>query len=60
MLRVFQRSPHWVGYKWDRVYPRWRRRLNRRFPLLQKASRLGIFLTFELILNPMLVSHPAA
>ncbi len=31
-LTVFQREPQWVGWKWDRRYPRARSWLNRRFP----------------------------
>lgn len=56
-LRVFQLEPQWVGWKWDRRYPALRSRLNRRFPVLPKLSRLGIFLWFELLLNSMLVSR---
>ncbi|MEU8347212.1 Predicted flavoprotein CzcO associated with the cation diffusion facilitator CzcD [Actinomadura meyerae] len=55
-LTVFQREPQWVGWKWDRRYPRLRSRLNRRFPVLQRLSRLGVFLWFEVLLNPMLIS----
>ncbi|MFA1549810.1 flavin-containing monooxygenase [Actinomadura chokoriensis] len=55
-LTVFQLEAHWISRKPDRVYPRWRRALNRRLPLVQKASRLGIFLWFELLLNPALVT----
>lgn len=58
-LRIFQRTPNWVGHKFDRVYPRWRREVNRRLPALQKASRLGIFALFEWLLNPMLVAPRA-
>lgn len=55
-LTVFQREPQWVGWKWDRRYPRVRSRLNRRFPVLQRLSRLGVFVWFEVLLNPMLIS----
>lgn len=55
-LTVFQREPQWVGWKWDRRYPRLRSRLNRRLPVLQRLSRLGVFLWFEALLNPMLIS----
>ncbi|MGP4029427.1 flavin-containing monooxygenase [Actinomadura sp. 3N407] len=55
-LSVFQREPQWVGWKWDRRYPRVRNRLNRRLPVLQRLSRLGVFLWFEALLNPMLIS----
>ncbi|MEU8800646.1 NAD(P)/FAD-dependent oxidoreductase [Spirillospora sp. NPDC048819] len=55
-LTVFQLEAHWISRKPDRVYPRWRRALNRRAPSVQKLSRLGIFLWFELLLNPALVS----
>ncbi|WP_030176608.1 flavin-containing monooxygenase [Spirillospora albida] len=56
-LRIFQREPHWIGQKWDREYPGWRLRLNRRLPVLPKLSRFGVFAWFELLLNPMLVSR---
>ncbi|MBO2453874.1 NAD(P)/FAD-dependent oxidoreductase [Actinomadura barringtoniae] len=55
-LTVFQMEAHWVSRKPDRVYPRWRKALNRRVPAVQKLSRLGIFLWFELLLNPALVT----
>jgi cation diffusion facilitator CzcD-associated flavoprotein CzcO len=55
-LTVFQIEPNWISRKPDRVYPRLRQRLNRRLPLVQKASRLGIFLWFELLLNPALTA----
>ncbi|SEG08429.1 Predicted flavoprotein CzcO associated with the cation diffusion facilitator CzcD [Thermomonospora echinospora] len=55
-LTVFQLEVHWISRKPDRVYPRWRHALNRRVPAVQKLSRLGIFLWFELVLNPSLVS----
>jgi cation diffusion facilitator CzcD-associated flavoprotein CzcO len=53
---IFQRSPHWISVKPDRRYPRLRRVLNRRVPGLQKLARLAVFLWFELLLNPSLVS----
>ncbi|WP_433479232.1 flavin-containing monooxygenase [Spirillospora sp. CA-142024] len=55
-LTVFQIEVHWISRKPDRVYPRWRHTLNRRLPLAQKLSRFGIFLWFELMLNPALIS----
>ncbi|MFA1538233.1 flavin-containing monooxygenase [Actinomadura monticuli] len=55
-LTVFQIEVHWISRKPDRVYPRWRHALNRRAPIAQRLSRLGIFLWFELLLNPALVS----
>ncbi|GAA3201217.1 NAD(P)/FAD-dependent oxidoreductase [Actinocorallia longicatena] len=55
-LTVFQLEPHWISPKPDRVYPAWRKALNRRFPAIQKLSRLGIFLWFELLLNPALIA----
>ncbi|TDC78605.1 NAD(P)/FAD-dependent oxidoreductase [Actinomadura sp. 7K507] len=58
-LTVFQLEAHWMSRKPDRAYPRWRKSLNRRFPSLQKVSRLGIFLWFELLLNPALVTPRA-
>ncbi|QUQ65565.1 flavin-containing monooxygenase [Kutzneria sp. CA-103260] len=56
-LTVFQRQSHWISPKPDRLYPTSRKILNRRFPLVQRLSRLGVFLCFELVLNPMLVSR---
>ncbi|MEU5990102.1 NAD(P)/FAD-dependent oxidoreductase [Spirillospora sp. NPDC047418] len=55
-LTVFQREPQWVGWKWDRRYPRARSWLNRRLPVLQRLSRLGVFVWFEVLLNPMLIA----
>ncbi|HEU5032637.1 MAG TPA: NAD(P)/FAD-dependent oxidoreductase [Spirillospora sp.] len=55
-LTVFQLETHWISRKPDRVYPRWRHALNRRVPAVQKLSRLGIFLWFELLLNPALIA----
>ncbi|QFG21441.1 NAD(P)/FAD-dependent oxidoreductase [Actinomadura sp. WMMB 499] len=54
-LTVFQVESHWISRKPDRVYPRPRKTLNRRVPAVQRLSRLGIFLWFELVLNPSLV-----
>ncbi|MBP2324464.1 cation diffusion facilitator CzcD-associated flavoprotein CzcO [Kibdelosporangium banguiense] len=55
-LTVFQRQPHWISPKPDRRYPALRKALNRWLPWAQKVPRLGIFLWFELVLNPMLIS----
>ncbi|MQY27475.1 flavin-containing monooxygenase [Nocardia aurantia] len=55
-LTVFQRQAHWLGPKPDREYSRLRKLANRRFPLLQRLPRLGVFLCFEALLNPMLIS----
>ncbi|MFD0689897.1 flavin-containing monooxygenase [Actinomadura fibrosa] len=55
-LTIFQIEAHWISRKPDRVYPRWRPALNRRIPAVQKLSRLGIFLCFEAVLNPALIS----
>ena len=55
-LTVFQIETHWISLKPDREYPRWRKALNRRVPLVQKLSRLGIFLWFEALLNPGLIA----
>ncbi|MFC5754757.1 flavin-containing monooxygenase [Actinomadura rugatobispora] len=55
-LTIFQLESHWISRKPDRVYPRWRHALNRRVPAVQRLSRLGIFLWFELMLNPSLIS----
>jgi cation diffusion facilitator CzcD-associated flavoprotein CzcO len=56
-LTIFQRETHWISPKPDRVYPRWRHALNRRVPIVQKLARLAVFLWFELLLNPGLVSR---
>jgi cation diffusion facilitator CzcD-associated flavoprotein CzcO len=55
-VTIFQIEVHWISRKPDREYPRWRHALNRRVPAVQRLSRLGIFLWFELLLNPALVS----
>ncbi|TDV41314.1 flavin-containing monooxygenase [Actinophytocola oryzae] len=55
-MHVFQRTPHWISVKPDRSYPRLRAVLNRRVPGLQRLSRLAVFVWFELLLNPGLVS----
>ncbi|MVZ99755.1 NAD(P)-binding protein [Actinomadura sp. LD22] len=55
-LTVFQLETHWISRKPDRLYPRWRHALNRRVPAVQKLSRLGVFLWFELVLNPALIA----
>ncbi|MFI0453441.1 flavin-containing monooxygenase [Actinomadura sp. 6N118] len=54
-LTVFQLEAHWISRKPDRVYPAWRKRLNQRIPILQKLSRLGVFVWFEALLNPALI-----
>jgi cation diffusion facilitator CzcD-associated flavoprotein CzcO len=46
-LVIFQRSPNWVISKPDRPYRRWQQRLFRRFPLIQSASRIWVWLRFE-------------
>ncbi|MEU1981190.1 NAD(P)/FAD-dependent oxidoreductase [Nocardia sp. NPDC019395] len=56
-VTVFQRQPHWISPKPDGEYSALRRRLNRWLPILHKLPRLGIFLWFEGVLNPMLVSR---
>lgn len=55
-LTIFQLEVHWISRKPDRLYPRRRHALNRRLPAVQRLSRLGIFLWFEFVLNPALVS----
>ncbi|MEU8120475.1 NAD(P)/FAD-dependent oxidoreductase [Spirillospora sp. NPDC049024] len=55
-LTVFQIEVHWISRKPDRLYPRWRHALNRRLPAVQRLSRLGVFLWFECVLNPALIS----
>ncbi|WP_082392849.1 flavin-containing monooxygenase [Nocardia arizonensis] len=56
-LTIFQRQAHWISPKPDHEYPRLRRRLNLRIPLLHKLPRAGVFVWFEMVLNPMLVSR---
>lgn len=56
-VTIFQQQSQWISPKPDRAYPAWRKALNRAFPLAQRLPRLGIFLWFETILNPMLVSR---
>jgi cation diffusion facilitator CzcD-associated flavoprotein CzcO len=46
-LTIYQRSAPWILPKMDREYPEWERRLFRRFPARVLASRLGMFLAFE-------------
>ncbi|MFI5718592.1 flavin-containing monooxygenase [Nocardia sp. NPDC051750] len=56
-VTIFQRQVHWISPKPDVEYSAFRRRVNRVLPLVQKLPRLGIFLWFEGVLNPMLVSR---
>jgi len=46
-LTIFMRSPNWVIPKPDRPYRRWQQRLFGRFPWIQAASRIWIWLRFE-------------
>jgi cation diffusion facilitator CzcD-associated flavoprotein CzcO len=46
-LTIYQRSAPWILPKMDREYPAWERRLFRRLPARVLASRLGLFLAFE-------------
>ncbi|ROO85244.1 cation diffusion facilitator CzcD-associated flavoprotein CzcO [Actinocorallia herbida] len=55
-ITIFQQENHWISRKPDRVYPRMRKAVNRRLPFVQRLSRLGIFLWFELLLNPALIA----
>lgn len=48
MLSVFQRTPGWVVPKFDRVYPRWIRRILARFPIFLRASRFVKYWMSEL------------
>jgi cation diffusion facilitator CzcD-associated flavoprotein CzcO len=48
MLTVFQRTPAWVVAKFDRVYPKWLRRLLGRAPFLLRASRFVKYWVSEL------------
>lgn len=46
-MHVFQRSPGWVLFKFDRAYRSWERRLLERIPLLHDLDRLRIFWLHE-------------
>lgn len=46
---VYQRSPGWTFPKMDYEYPRWMRRLFKRFPLLHRLDRASIFAFHELV-----------
>lgn len=48
-LDVFQRTPPWVLPRDDRPAPRWRRRLYRTVPFLQRLHRWRIYLRQELL-----------
>ena len=48
-LVVFQRSAPWLIRKPDRPYPAWERRLYRRLPWLQSASRWWDYCVYELL-----------
>ena len=50
-LCLYQRTPPWVFPRNDKDVSPLRKRLYRRFPLLQRMSRLRIYLTFELLLG---------
>jgi cation diffusion facilitator CzcD-associated flavoprotein CzcO len=57
-LHVFQRTPPWILPRRDRPIRPWRRRLYRRLPLLQRATRLFIYAYREA--SVLLFRHPAA
>jgi cation diffusion facilitator CzcD-associated flavoprotein CzcO len=46
-LVVLQRTPQWVLPRYDRAVPPLERRLYRRFPLLQRLVRAGVFVAAE-------------
>jgi cation diffusion facilitator CzcD-associated flavoprotein CzcO len=48
-LTVFQRTPAWVLPRDDRPAPRWRRRLYRRVPFLQRLHRWRIYFRQEIL-----------
>jgi cation diffusion facilitator CzcD-associated flavoprotein CzcO len=48
LLTVFQRTPAWVVAKFDAFYPRWVKRLLRRFPFFLRASRFVKYWVSEL------------
>ena len=48
-LRIFQRSANWVSQKSDKPYKDWEKNLIRIFPILQRMSRLKIYLRNEWI-----------
>ncbi|MGW5385352.1 flavin-containing monooxygenase [Nocardia sp. NPDC003963] len=55
-VTVFQRQAHWISPKPDGEYSALRRRANSWLPPLQKLARLAVFVWFECVLNPLLVS----
>jgi cation diffusion facilitator CzcD-associated flavoprotein CzcO len=56
-LHLFQRTPAWVLPRPDGRIPAWRQRLYRRLPILQRATRLGIYLFRESFV--VTFAHPA-
>jgi cation diffusion facilitator CzcD-associated flavoprotein CzcO len=50
-LYLHQRTPPWVFPRNDRAVSRLRRQLYGRLPVLQRLSRLRVYLTFELLLS---------
>ncbi len=48
LLTVFQRTPAWVVAKFDAFYPKWIKRLLRRFPFFLRASRFVKYWISEL------------
>lgn len=58
-LTVFQRTPAWILPKNDKHIPDWRKRLNRRVPLLMKADRLKSYWYHELSAPFLILEHEA-
>lgn len=57
---VFQRSPGWVIFKFDRAYRAWERWLLQHIPLLHDLDRLRIFWLFEGINSGILGNRATA
>lgn len=54
-LTVFQRTPHWVLPKPDWELSATTHRVFRRFPLLQKAARTGVYAFTDFVMGPAIV-----
>lgn len=46
-LSIFQRTPHWILKRPDRVLKMWERKLHQRFPFIRKAHRSLLYWKFE-------------
>jgi cation diffusion facilitator CzcD-associated flavoprotein CzcO len=55
-LDLYQRTAPWVLPKLDRPIPKFERRLYRRFPLLQRAYRRGLYWYLELVMYRAITS----